>query len=338
MIDCEHHVLAGSLDELVPFVDNAWSHRMTTSEFRLPSGRPHPGVQIEGGELATPASPAEAAAALPDAVKAALLVPAQPMAAAGWLSGTMSMVFARAVNDFVVSTWLPADKRFRFALAVSPHDAQVSADEIRRLGEDDRCAAICLPLTAISMGQRHYHPIYEAASELRLPVIVHPSGFEGFVVGPAALGGVGPRTPEETFSLLPQVAMANLSSLVFDGVFERFPELRVVFAGFGFSWAVPVLWRMDSEWRGLRVEVPWLTRSPAEVVRDHVRFVVDAACELRAEAWQIAQMLPEGVLLYGSDRPFVDDAPEARLAGAPADRLEQLSFANAEATFSRMAA
>lgn len=338
IVDCEHHVLVTALDDLLPFVDRGWGHRMTTSEFRLPLGRPHPGMQVEAQELAAPVAPADTAAALPSAVTAAVLVPAQPLASAGWLNGSMSMAFCRAVNDYVVASWLPADERFRFAVAVSPHDPQLAAAEIHRHADGERCVAVCLPLTAISMGQRHYHPVYEAAAEHGLPVLVHPSGFEGAVVGPAALGGVGPRTPEESFSLLPQVAMANLAGLVFDGVFERFPRLRVVFAGFGFAWALPVLWRMDSEWRGLRVEVPWLTRSPSEIVAAHVRFVVDAACELRSEASQIAEMLPEGVLLYGSDRPFAVERAEDGFPAALADLPQGVGSVNALATFAKLEA
>lgn len=336
IVDCEHHVLVGALDDLLPFVERGWAHRMATSEFRLPVGRPHPGMQVEAQELAAPIAPTEAAASLPPAVIAALLMPAQPLASAGWLNGSMAMAFCRAVNDYLVASWLPVDGRFRFAVSVSPHDPQLAAEEIRRHADTEQCIAVCLPLTAVSMGQRHYHPLYEAAAECGLPIMVHPSGFEGVVVGPAALGGVGPRTPEESFSLLPQVAMANLASLIFDGVFERFPQLRVVFAGFGFSWALPVLWRMDSEWRGLRMEVPWLTRSPAEIVATHVRFVVDGACELRPESAQIAAMLPAGVLVYGSDRPFAPDPTEA-LTSELGELPAGVGAANALETLSRLA-
>jgi predicted TIM-barrel fold metal-dependent hydrolase len=246
----------------------------------------------------------------------------------------MAAVFCSAVNDLVVDRWLDADARFRFAIAVAPHDAGRAVAEIERLGRDRRAVAVCLPLVAQSMGHVHYHPIYAAAERLRLPVMVHPSGFEGAVVGPARLGGVGPYTPEETFSLLPQVAMSNLASLVFDGVFERFPELKVIFAGFGCAWAPPVLWRADAEWRGLRVEVPWLTRSPSEYVADHVRLVVDGACE-RGEGVgaRMTRMLPAGVLLYGSDAPFASSAALAALAELPDDLRPAAARANALATF-----
>ena len=95
--------------------------------------------------------------------------------------------------------------------------------------------------------------------------------------------------------------MSAISSLIFDGTLDRFPDLRVVFAGFGVGWVPPLGWRMDSEWRGLRIEVPWLTRAPSQVIGDQIRFIVDAAVERDASTWLLAGMLPPACLVWGSD-------------------------------------
>ncbi len=196
--------------------------------------------------------------------------------------------------------------------------------------------AAAMPLIAVAMGHEHYHPIYRALAERGLPLIVHPGGSEGEVLGAANIGGTGPRTPEETYTLLPQVAQANLTSLVFNGVFELFPDLRVVFAGWGFEWAPTLMWRADAEWRGLRVVVPWLTRPPSEVIADHVRFVVDgAASALRPGAWEHAALLPDHVLLYGSDAPFNPADAATWLAGAPDALRPRVGRDNAAALFAR---
>jgi predicted TIM-barrel fold metal-dependent hydrolase len=249
----------------------------------------------------------------------------------------MAAVFCSAVNDHVIARWLPEDPRFRFAVVVSAHDGEVAAEEIRRVGGHAAAAAVCLSPIAVNLGQRHYHPIYAAASELGLPVIVHPGGFEGNVVGPAELGGVGPRTPEDTFCLLPQVAMSTISSLIFDGVFRRFESLRVVFAGFGFGWAPPLLWRMDAEWRGLRIEVPWLTRAPSEVAAEHIRFVADEAAEHgEPGTWALAGMLAEEALLWGSDAPFAASDATRVLELVPEALRDRVASANAAETFPRL--
>jgi uncharacterized protein len=330
VIDCERHVLLTSLDQVTEHLETAWVTRLNESEFRLPPPGPHAGVQVEGAPVVGATDPAEVAASLDPDDGEVVLVPAQGIVTSGWLNIATATTFVRGVNDHVVAEWLGADPRFRFAIVVAPHDPGQAAAEIRRLGEHPAAAAVAMPLMAINMGQVHYHPIYEAASELGLPVMVHPGGSEGNVVGPPVLGGVGPRTPEETFSLLPQVAQANLSSLLFDGIFSRFPELQVIFAGFGFAWAPPVLWRADTEWRGLRVEVPWVADPPSTYAADHVKLVVDAAAELHPEFSSVVAMLPEGMLLYGSDAPYDDQGVRGRLeAELPPESAERVLRDNA---------
>jgi predicted TIM-barrel fold metal-dependent hydrolase len=336
-VDCEHHVLVASLDDLAPFISSGWHERLATSEFQMPRHGPHPGVELETGGDQGGTDPRAAAAALDERLTHAVLIPSQPLVSSGWLGHRMAMVFASAVNDFVISSWLPADPRFRFAICVPSHDGLAAAAEIRRIGSHPAAVAVCLSPIAVNLGQRHYHPIYEAACEHDLAVIVHPGGPEGNVVGPARLGGVGPRTPEDIFCLLPQVAMSNMQSLVFDGTLDRFSPLRVVFAGFGFGWVPPVVWRADAEYRGLRVEVPWLTRTPFEVVSDQVRFVVDGAVERDPGTWTIAAMLGERALIWGSDVPFAGGGIES-LAGSPDAMRDRILGANALDTFPRLGA
>ncbi|MFN8217863.1 MAG: amidohydrolase family protein [Solirubrobacterales bacterium] len=330
VVDCERHVLLSSLDQVTARVEPAWVARMTESEFRLPPPGPHPGVQVEGGAVDGGDDPAAVAASLPADSGPVLLVAAQAIVTSGWLNVATAETFVRAVNDHVLETWLPADPRFRFAPVLAPHDPEHAAAEIRRLGPNPAVAAVCMPLMAINMGQPHYHPIYAAAEEQGLPLMVHPGGGEGNVVGPPVLGGVGPRTPEETFSLLPQVAMSNLSSILFDGIFLRFPALRVIFAGFGFAWAPPVLWRADSEWRGLRVEVPWLTKAPSEYAAEHVRLVLDGSAELPAgELERLLALIPQQMLLYGSDAPFAEVDVLAAIEALPDELSSRILVENA---------
>lgn len=94
---------------------------------------------------------------------------------------------------------------------------------------------------------------------------------------------------------------------------------------------------MDSEWRGLRVEVPWLTRAPSEVIADQVRFVVDAAVERDAGTWMLARMLPESSLVYGSDAPFSGGGPGV-LAGSDDELRARIVGDNALDTFQRLQA
>ena len=336
VVDCSLHPLIERLDDLLPHMGEAMALRVTQSEFRLPPASPHPGVEVEATREVRGTDPASVAAALPATVERAILIPAQAMPTPGWLDHELSAAFVSAVNGYLVDRWLPADPRFRLAIALSPHQSHLAVAEIERYDGVEGIAAAAMPPTGVAMGHEHYHPIYAALAAKGLPLIVHPGGSEGEVLGTANIGGTGPRTPEEAFTLLPQVAQANVASLVFNGVFDLFPDLTVVLAGWGFEWAPTMLWRIDAEWRGLRVAVPWLTRAPSEVIVDHVRFVVDGASSaLRKGAWEHAALLPEHVLLYGSDAPFNPLGAEAWLEAAPEALRPKVAHANAAAVFRR---
>jgi predicted TIM-barrel fold metal-dependent hydrolase len=228
----------------------------------------------------------------------------------------MCSEYVRAFNDLLLDEWAVVDPRFRLAAAVSPHDPEAAAEEIRRIGGRDEVTAVALPLIDVNLGHRHYHAIYEAALEHGLPVVVHPSRAEGVALGAPTLGGGVQKTPAERLALLPQVAAANLASIVFDGVLERHRELVVMFSGFGFEWIPAALWRFAKEWQALRIDVPWVERSPGEQVGAQIRVAVSgrAPRARHDEVATLAEMIPPGVLTYGSNRPESLEAPDATIA------------------------
>lgn len=334
VVDCECHPLVAALEDLFPYMEPAWAERFRRTGFVLPTGWPHPGRETGLSGFDEPPRPEQAAAALGPEVRRAILVPSQVMPCAGWCDHALSAVYAAAVNDYVRDAWLSVDDRFRLAVAVAPHDPDAAAAEIRRHADHEGVVAVATSLLAVNLGHRHYEPILAAAHEHRLPLIVHPGGSEGVALGAPTLGGVGPRDVEERYALLPQVAQANLASVIYDGVFSRFPELRLVFAGFGFEWAVPLLWRADMEWRNLRLDVPWVTEPPSVLAARHIRLVVDdLGAAPPADVAAIADMLPDGLLLYGSDRPFAAGGADGVLRGLPERLHDAVAHGNADATF-----
>ena len=57
-------------------------------------------------------------------------------------------------------------------------------------------------------------------------------------------------------------------------MFQKFPALTLVCIESGFTWLPTLLWRINKTWRGVRAEVPWLDRPPADIIREHVRFTL----------------------------------------------------------------
>ena len=65
-----------------------------------------------------------------------------------------------------------------------------------------------------------------------------------------------------------------LNSLISEGVFVEFPRLKVVLMESGVTWLPGWMWRANKTWRGVRAEVPWLEKSPADYAREHVRLTI----------------------------------------------------------------
>ena len=173
-----------------------------------------------------------------------------------------ALALATAFNEFFLNEFLAVDARYKLAMVVAAHDPTASAAEIRRLGPLPGVVAVFMPLLNIMMGNRHYDPIYAAAEEVGLPILIHPTGTEGGFPTSVAFAGGTPSTYIERHTNFPQIGISAINSLVFEGTFLRFPRMKVLAAEFGFSWLPHFLWRMDQNWHQFRKEVPWVTAPP----------------------------------------------------------------------------
>ena len=244
-----------------------------------------------------------------------------------------AVALARAFNDYFMNEWLAVDPRYKLAMCVAAHNPDAAAEEIRRIGDEEGIVAVFLPLLNILMGNRHYYPIYEAAEECGLPILIHPTGTEGgFQTSVAFAGGV-PSTYIERHTVFPEVAMGNITSMVFEGVFTRFPGLKLVAAEFGYSWAPHMLWRMDQNWREFRREVPWVEHEPSKLVLDRVRFTSQPAEEPEKEEYllQVLEMVhAERTMIFSTDYPHWDnDNPKNTFTRVPEAMRRRIFYDNA---------
>ncbi|HWT30593.1 MAG TPA: amidohydrolase family protein, partial [Propylenella sp.] len=135
-----------------------------------------------------------------------------------------------------------------------------------------------------------------------------------------------------------QSAMTHLASMIAQGVFEKWPSLYFVIIECGVAWVPSVLWRLDSNFRALRKESPWLKMLPSEYFRRNIRMSTQPLeqPEKVQHLWSTLEAMDgENTLLFASDYPHWDYDAVDRLHIPPQWR-EKIMGLNALQVYSRL--
>jgi predicted TIM-barrel fold metal-dependent hydrolase len=267
----------------------------------------------------------------------AIVNPGAASSVSGFNSAALADEFAHATNQWTVEHCLDADSRLLGSIVVTTRDGDRAAEEIRRAGADGRMAQVLLSYPQQLLGHRSLYPIYDAACELGLPVMLEAGGaYSGANGGITTVGQ--PASVFEALATWEFGAQPHLLNIVAQGVFDRFPELRLVLSGFGVAWLPSLLWRLDMEYRSRRVRPPAsLARLPSEYVQEHVRFTT-SVLEVPADPEQLVQLLSlvggERLLLYGSG-PLGGDEGRGFLDASDEEWAQGILAGNAIAHYAR---
>jgi len=215
------------------------------------------------------------------------------------------------------------------------------ADFGRAVGTTDEALAMGAAALLVASGCPPGHspshvgldPVWARAQEARIPVVFHVGGTgdlidrnyfrNGLPVPPDFHGG------EENFRSvdymgIPGPPAQTLATLIFDGVLERFPDLRIGVIEQGAIWVPSWLRQMESAFEAFarhEERLQALSLRPTEYVRRQVRFTPYPTEDV---GWIIEQAGPE-VCLFSSDYPHVEGGRrpierfEASLADASAE-------------------
>jgi len=249
----------------------------------------------------------------------------------------MAAVMCRAVNDWVAREWLDRDPRLRASIMVPTQSPQQAAQEIERCAADPRFVQVLmLANTEMPAGRRYFWPIYEAAERHNLPIGLHAGSSYRFAPSNA---GWPSYFIEEYASNAPAFKQ-ELLSLITEGVFQKFPALRVVLIEAGFTWLPGYCWRIDKIWRGVRREVPWIKDAPSELIRRHVRFTLqpaDAPPDAKQMERVIDQIGCDDLILFSTDYPHWQfDGTSAFPDGFPERLKQKVMVDNPLSTYARL--
>lgn len=334
-IDTDFHLPQAGVSDLLPYLDDYWRVQVVDRElpsmpFRLssyPANAPHTRNRALDG--------LDVAGAL-DRFGVSVAVCSMLHGVVGLHNPDMRAALLSAVNDLVAREWLDADARLRGSVYVSAEDPEAAVAEIERLAGDDRFVQVLmLAMQDLPHGARRYWPIYEAAQRHGLAIAIHAGGLYR---NPPSVSG-WPSYQYEDYVIQSQAFENILVSLLGEGVFAKFPDLKVVFLESGFGWLPTTLWRMDKTWRGTRQEVPWLDRPPSQIMAGRV-FLSLQPVDMPGPD-EVAQVVKHvgstDMLLFSTDYPhheFEDDDPMP--AGFPDAALPAIRAGNALRAYPRL--
>jgi predicted TIM-barrel fold metal-dependent hydrolase len=191
--------------------------------------------------------------------------------------------------------------------------AAAMADEALAMGAGALLVASGCP-KGHSPSHRSLDPVWAKAQEAGIPVVFHVGGTDDLIDPSYFVNGL-PVPPdfhggEENFRSvdymgIPGPPAQTLATMIFDGVLERFPDLRIGVIEQGAIWVPSWLRQMESAFDAFHrheERLQALSMRPSDYVRRQVRFTPYPTEDV---GWIVEQAGPE-VVLFSSDYPHVE--------------------------------
>ena len=179
-----------------------------------------------------------------DGVAAEVLYTSNGMALFGLDDAELQRACFKVYNDWVSEFASHNPKRLHAIGLISLEDISTAVTEL------ERCAKIGLKGAMIwgsapsdrPYSSEIYDPFWQAASELEMPLSLHV--VTGKEKGPAP----GFRAMTAMYMNLIQEVQRSLTTIIFSGVLERFPRLKIVSAENDSGWLPHYMYRADHAW------------------------------------------------------------------------------------------
>ena len=170
-----------------------------------------------------------------------VLYPTQGLAYGKITAIDWAIAATRAYNDWLHATYCARDPRFKGMALVPMQDPPAAVEELRRAVTELGMVGAMLPSRGLSthLGAKTYWPVYEEADRLGCAVAVHGGCHDGM-----GFDDLNRYAPVHAMGH-PMGVMIGMASIVFNGVLDRFPNMRMSFLEGGVGWFLMAMERFD---------------------------------------------------------------------------------------------
>ena len=194
-------------------------------------------------------------------IQRAVLYPTAGLAYGRFVNPHWATAVCRAYNDWLHETYLRRDPRFHGMALIPLQDIREAVAELRRAVSELGFRGAMLPTNGLPrpLGAPEFWPVYEEAASLGCALSTHGGSHGG--LGLDALNPyAGVHALGHPFSTL-----ISFTSMVLQGVFDRFETLKVAYLEGGIGWFLMALERVD---RSYETHVPFDVRGEFIRLRD----------------------------------------------------------------------
>jgi uncharacterized protein len=211
-----------------------------------------------------------------------------------------------AVNRWLTEEYLvPDPKRLKGVGLIPCQDPPAAAKELEFLARQPGIVSAMLPTNVygINLGDRRFDPIYAAAQETGMPLAVHPQTGHDGEYGLYGVMGAGSERMEKyayvhttAFVFEPMIALMHM---ICEGVFDRYPRLKVAYVEGACGWVPFWAERLDEHFEKLQPQWPLLERKPSEIIRSSQ---IAFTCEPEEHTLPfVLDCIGESQVMYASD-------------------------------------
>ncbi|OBK83483.1 amidohydrolase [Mycolicibacter sinensis] len=336
VVDASVHIFAASNKDLRSYLREPYRSRgfpdYEMDWYGAPGGEYAPGT--EGAKGQYPGSDPDVVAQHLFADRGVDVAVLHPMTRGIMPDRHLGSAIAAAHNEILVSRWLDHPEhgeRFRGTIRVNPDDIAGALKEIDRWKDHPRVVQIGVPLQSRELfGKPQFWPLWEAAIDAGLPVAAHIEVGSGIAASPTPSGGT--RTYEQYVGFMACNYLYHLMNMIAEGVFERMPALKFVWADGGADLLTPFIWRMDTFGRPHLEQTPWAPEMPSDYLPEHVYFVqgaMDGPGDTEFAGEWFGFTGKDDMVMYGSSYPHWQRNELAVPSTFSAEQRDKLCWRNA---------